>query len=115
MGEIDWCDKCEEMMQPVLDGALSDAEVHEAEAHLEALPLVRGGAIASRSGSVTTCAWRRPSRCGPSSRRSSRRFGRRSEHHVDDVGEVEPLVAAAGCKGSDADPGFAKCFRIAAR
>ena len=24
---IDWCDKCEEMMQPYLDGALSDAEV----------------------------------------------------------------------------------------
>ena len=28
---IDWCDKCEEMMQPFLDGTLSDQEVHEAE------------------------------------------------------------------------------------
>ena len=27
---IDWCDKCEEMMQPYLDGALSDAEVEQA-------------------------------------------------------------------------------------
>jgi anti-sigma factor RsiW len=35
MGEIDWCDKCEELMQQFLDGALSDAEVHEAEVHLE--------------------------------------------------------------------------------
>jgi anti-sigma factor RsiW len=34
-GEIDWCDKCEELMQPFLDGTLSEAEVHEAEAHLE--------------------------------------------------------------------------------
>jgi anti-sigma factor RsiW len=32
---IDWCDKCEEMMQPFLDGALSDAEVAEAEWHLD--------------------------------------------------------------------------------
>src|SRR5437899_943657 len=32
---IDWCDKCEEMMQPFLDGTLSDREVHEAERHLE--------------------------------------------------------------------------------
>jgi anti-sigma factor RsiW len=32
---IDWCDKCEEMMQPFLDGALSAAEVLAAEQHLE--------------------------------------------------------------------------------
>ncbi|MGZ4289934.1 MAG: anti-sigma factor family protein [Gaiellaceae bacterium] len=32
---IDWCDKCEEMMQPFLDGALSDVEVAEAQSHLE--------------------------------------------------------------------------------
>jgi anti-sigma factor (TIGR02949 family) len=32
---IDWCDKCEEMMQPFLDGALSEAEVQEAERHLD--------------------------------------------------------------------------------
>jgi anti-sigma factor (TIGR02949 family) len=32
---IDWCDKCEEMMQPFLDGTLSDHEVQEAESHLE--------------------------------------------------------------------------------
>ncbi len=31
----DPCEKCEEMMQPFLDGALSDAEVAEAEGHLE--------------------------------------------------------------------------------
>ncbi len=28
---IDWCEKCEEMMQPFLDGSLSDAEVAEAQ------------------------------------------------------------------------------------
>jgi anti-sigma factor RsiW len=33
--EIDWCEKCEELMQPFLDGTLSEAEVHEAEGHLE--------------------------------------------------------------------------------
>jgi anti-sigma factor RsiW len=32
---IDWCDKCEEMMQPYLDGSLSDAEVEQAKHHLE--------------------------------------------------------------------------------
>jgi anti-sigma factor RsiW len=32
---IDWCDKCEEMMLPYLDGSLSDAEVAEAQKHLE--------------------------------------------------------------------------------
>ena len=32
---IDWCDKCEEMMQPFMDGALSDDEVAEAEGHLQ--------------------------------------------------------------------------------
>jgi anti-sigma factor RsiW len=31
---IDWCEKCEEMMQPFLDGALSRAEVAAAERHL---------------------------------------------------------------------------------
>lgn len=31
----DPCEKCEEMMQPYLDGTLSDAEVVEAERHLE--------------------------------------------------------------------------------
>jgi anti-sigma factor RsiW len=31
----DPCDKCEEMMQPYLDGTLSDDEVQEAERHLE--------------------------------------------------------------------------------
>jgi anti-sigma factor RsiW len=31
---IDWCDKCEELMQPYLDGVLSDAEVAEAQHHL---------------------------------------------------------------------------------
>jgi anti-sigma factor RsiW len=30
----DPCEKCEEMMQPYLDGALSEAEVREAEMHL---------------------------------------------------------------------------------
>ena len=32
---IDWCEKCEEMMQPFLDGTLSDDEVAEAQRHLE--------------------------------------------------------------------------------
>jgi anti-sigma factor RsiW len=32
---IDWCEKCEEMMQPYLDGDLSDAEVAQAQHHLE--------------------------------------------------------------------------------
>jgi anti-sigma factor (TIGR02949 family) len=31
----DLCEKCEEMMQPFLDGQLSDAEVAEAQRHLE--------------------------------------------------------------------------------
>lgn len=31
----DPCDKCEEMMQPFLDGALSDAEVARAQHHLD--------------------------------------------------------------------------------
>jgi anti-sigma factor RsiW len=31
----DACDKCEELMQPYLDGVLSDDEVAEAEHHLE--------------------------------------------------------------------------------
>jgi anti-sigma factor RsiW len=32
---IDWCEKCEELMQPFLDGSLSANEVAEAESHLE--------------------------------------------------------------------------------
>jgi anti-sigma factor RsiW len=32
---IDPCAKCEEVMQPYLDGALSDAEIAEAHWHLE--------------------------------------------------------------------------------
>ena len=31
----DLCEKCEELMQPFLDGVLSDAEVREATEHLE--------------------------------------------------------------------------------
>jgi mycothiol system anti-sigma-R factor len=34
--EIDPCEKCEEVMQPYLDRALSDAERQEAEQHLAA-------------------------------------------------------------------------------
>lgn len=33
---IDPCEKCEEMMQPFLDGALTPSEVAEAERHLAA-------------------------------------------------------------------------------
>jgi anti-sigma factor RsiW len=33
--KIDPCDKCEEMMQPFLDGTLSDDELAEAKTHLE--------------------------------------------------------------------------------
>jgi anti-sigma factor RsiW len=32
------CDDCEKMMQPYLDGMLSDEEVLEARAHLKACP-----------------------------------------------------------------------------
>lgn len=32
---IDPCLECEQMMQPFLDGALSESEVQEAESHLE--------------------------------------------------------------------------------
>ena len=32
---MDLCDKCEEMMQPYLDGVLSDAEVRQAKEHLD--------------------------------------------------------------------------------
>ena len=32
---IDWCEKCEELMQPFLDGALSPDEVAEAQRHLD--------------------------------------------------------------------------------
>jgi anti-sigma factor (TIGR02949 family) len=31
---MDICDKCEEMMQPYLDGVLSDVQVAEAQKHL---------------------------------------------------------------------------------
>jgi anti-sigma factor (TIGR02949 family) len=32
---MDLCDKCEEMMQPYLDGTLSDAQVRAAKEHLD--------------------------------------------------------------------------------
>ena len=32
---LDPCDKCEEMMQPFLDGVLSEQEVAEAQQHLD--------------------------------------------------------------------------------
>jgi anti-sigma factor (TIGR02949 family) len=32
---MDLCDKCEELMQPFLDGVLSEAQVREAKEHLE--------------------------------------------------------------------------------
>ena len=32
---IDWCEKCEELMQPFLDGVLSPDDVAEAERHLD--------------------------------------------------------------------------------
>jgi anti-sigma factor (TIGR02949 family) len=32
---MDLCDKCEEMMQPFLDGSLSDEEVAAAQRHLD--------------------------------------------------------------------------------
>ena len=34
-GYFDPCEKCEEMMQPFLDGSLSDEEVEKAQHHLE--------------------------------------------------------------------------------
>ena len=33
--EVDPCDKCEELLQPYLDRELSDAELAEAELHLD--------------------------------------------------------------------------------
>ena len=33
--DFDPCDKCEQMMQPYMDRVLTDAEVREAEVHLE--------------------------------------------------------------------------------
>ena len=33
--EVDPCEKCEELLQPFLDRELSDAEVAEAELHLD--------------------------------------------------------------------------------
>jgi anti-sigma factor (TIGR02949 family) len=35
MSSIDWCEKCEEMMQPFLDGTLSEDEVRKAQRHLD--------------------------------------------------------------------------------
>jgi anti-sigma factor RsiW len=32
---IDWCEKCEEVMQSFLDGVLSQEEVAEAQRHLD--------------------------------------------------------------------------------
>ena len=32
---IDWCEKCEELMQPFLDGVRSHDEVVEAQRHLD--------------------------------------------------------------------------------
>jgi hypothetical protein len=32
---IDWCEKCEELMQPFLDGVLSQDEVDQAQHHLD--------------------------------------------------------------------------------
>jgi len=32
---MDLCEKCEEMMQPYMDGVLSDAQVQEAKQHLQ--------------------------------------------------------------------------------
>ncbi len=37
-GTFDPCEKCEELMQPYLDRALSDEERAEAERHLEGCP-----------------------------------------------------------------------------
>jgi anti-sigma factor RsiW len=32
---MDWCERCEELMQPFLDGTLSDDEVATAQGHLD--------------------------------------------------------------------------------
>ena len=72
----DPCDKCEEMMQPYLDGTLSEDEVREAEAHLDGLQVVRE-AVSLRGASASLRARRRrPSRCRPSSRLSSPHYAR---------------------------------------
>ena len=59
------CGDCEAMMQPYIDGMLSDDEVAEAKEHLERCPPVRHGATASRSSSATSSGRRRTSRCPP--------------------------------------------------
>ena len=46
---IDWCDKCEEMMQPFLDGSLSEAEV---EALLEAPDVATAQGLRDRAPEV---------------------------------------------------------------
>ena len=66
---IDWCEKCEEMMQPFLDGQLSAAEVEEAERHLG------------------TCSW-----CA-----KRYRFEERLRHYVR-VATMEPMSAQLKAK-----------------
>ena len=61
---IDWCDKCEEMMQPYLDGSLSDAEVAEAQKHLELCSWCAKRST-SRSAFAATYGSRSASRCRP--------------------------------------------------
>ena len=57
------CGDCEAMMQPYLDGMLSDDEVAEAREHLGALPAAARSATASRSTCATSCGSRPTSRC----------------------------------------------------
>ncbi len=61
---IDWCEKCEELMQPFLDGVLSHDDVVQAERHL---------------GKCTWCAKRY-------------RFEERLRHYVR-VATIEPMSA----------------------
>ena len=79
-GMIDWCEKCEEMMQPYLDGALSDAEVEEAEHHLADCQLSRS-ATASRSA------------CGITSRRGRRADVGGAEGEARRAPHAAPLAA----------------------
>ena len=60
------CAHCEEMMQPYLDHILSDAEVREAEMHLERVRRVPPALPLRGEPAASTCGRRWTSRCRPS-------------------------------------------------
>ena len=102
---IDWCDKCEEMMQPFLDGTLSDREVaggrgasREVQLVREALPLRRAAAaLRARRGHRADAARaegearrRCARRSTPRRRTSTSPGGRRSEQSTSTGSRARP-------------------------